>query len=257
MKFLALKQALEKYEKETDVARPVEVSGLGKGQSLPFFGKLGKNNHIPVVGGTILWKPIDRTAAFVISKAPWWAHPPQQSKPVETRDASTNKRNKPTRKNKKSMKDFTGQELVRDGEPRVKTTLVNGQEMFNLHDIAVQVVAEINKSPQELTPLARATFDARTVLDENLVGLGGLMEDFRAKTKAYLDEIRQTRFAVISETASISTGLKDIRQFFHGPTYAEEIKRLTEFVDLCERLQKLQQSGFMEAITDTMLRLSK
>jgi hypothetical protein len=29
-----------------------------------------------VAGGDILWKPVDRAAAMLLVKAPWWEHPP-------------------------------------------------------------------------------------------------------------------------------------------------------------------------------------
>jgi len=35
-----------------------------------------------------------------------------------------------------------------------------------------------------------------------------------------------------------------------------ERKRLSEFVDLCERLKKLKDSGFLDTVADTMIRLA-
>jgi hypothetical protein len=93
-------------------------------------------------------------------------------------------------------------------------------------------------------------------MDSLLQGIGQEMEKFRSDTKHYLEDIRQTRFAVVRETAEMTGPLKEVRQFFLGGEYKEEIARLREFVDLCERLDKLKQSGFLDKVADTMLSLA-
>ena len=72
-----------------------------------------------------------------------------------------------------------------------------------------------------------------------------------------LDDIRSTKFAITLEVSQMAKPLSDIRQFFIGPDYKEQIVRLKEFVDLCERLNKLKDSGFLDNVADTMLRLAK
>jgi len=81
------------------------------------------------------------------------------------------------------------------------------------------------------------------------------MERFRANTGKYLEEIRQTRFSVVRETAEMAAPLKDVRQFFIGADYREQVDRLKEFVSLCERLKALKDSGFLDKVADTMIRL--
>jgi hypothetical protein len=49
--------------------------------------------------------------------------------------------------------------------------------------------------------------------------------------------------------------LKDVRQFFLNENHETEVARLKEFVELCERLQKLKASGFLDTVADTMLKL--
>lgn len=134
--------------------------------------------------------------------------------------------------------------------------MVGGKEMIDQHQLALRIIEEINKMPQQLTPLARAALDAKSVLDENTRGIGGMMEDFHAKLKMWLDDVRVSRMNFVSETNQILTPLKDVRQFFLGRNYAEEITRLREFVELCERLQKLKESGFLDTVADTMIRLA-
>lgn len=132
----------------------------------------------------------------------------------------------------------------------------NGKPLFNAYELYEAVIAEMNKHPDALTPLARAAVDARQVLEQSINGLASLEEDFKSRSKIALEELRQTRFAIVSEVASMASPLKDIRQFFVGPTHELEITRLKEFVDLCERLHRLKESGFLDNIADTILRLS-
>lgn len=74
---------------------------------------------------------------------------------------------------------------------------------------------------------------------------------------AALVEIRNLRMATGSELSILLKLLGDLRTFFHGPTYEEEIARLREFTDLCERLKRLKDCGFLDDVADTMLRLSR
>ena len=127
---------------------------------------------------------------------------------------------------------------------------------MNLDDVHSVIAAEIAKLPKETRPNVKAAEDAREIIHQLMLGLGGDMEQFRANSKIYLDDVRNVRFAFVTETAQMTSQLKDIRQFFLGSDYKDQISRLKEFVDLCERLNNLKQSGFLDTVADTMLRLS-
>lgn len=135
--------------------------------------------------------------------------------------------------------------------------MVNGEPFFKIEEIDNYICDKISKLPVETRPNVLAAQDARKIIRELLDGIGGEMEKFNANTKKYLEDIRQTRFAVVSETATMSKELKDVRQFFLGSDYHDQIGRLREFVDLCERLHKLKESGFLDTVADTMLRLAE
>ena len=141
-------------------------------------------------------------------------------------------------------------------ESGVKIYRINGEDMFKMEDIATMICAEIAKLPKETRPNVKAAEDARRIIDELMQGIGGDMEKFRADTKRYLEDIRKTRFAIVTETSQMTGALKEVRQFFLGGDYKEEINRLKEFVDLCERLQILKESGFLDNVADTMLKLA-
>lgn len=134
---------------------------------------------------------------------------------------------------------------------------VNGQQVFDADEVSALICAEIAKLPRETRPNVKAAEDARQIIHELIEGIGGEMEKFRADNKRYLEDIRSTRFAMVAETSQMTGALKEVRQFFLGGDYKEEIARLREFVDLCERLNALKESGFLDNVADTMLRLAK
>jgi len=239
-----------------------------------------------VAGGEVLWKPVNREAAKLLAKASWIHHPPEpgpiyekkisnpRHAPSPARDEEgdhtgpRSPRAKPKNRKNKPMKGTISETTVQQvgGPPPnqkdyiadsgVRFRMINGVPHASLADLQALLCAEIAKLPKETRPTVQAAEDARKIISELTAGIGGEMEKFRADTKRYLEDIRQTRFAVVTETSQITGPLKEVRQFFLGGDYKEEVARLKEFVDLCERLQKLKESGFLDSVADTMLRLA-
>lgn len=261
-----LRDALKQYEKATAppaaaLPVPAQTNGRPHAPAAPAFYPRGEK----VAGGEVLWSPIDRAAAMLLSRAPWYFHPPA----IQT----TPKTSKPVRKpahRKKKAKTMKGA-LVQDSGPvatgpgandtfiaksGLTIRMVNGQPMFDMNEIHTFIIQEVSKLAPELNPTVKAAKDTRQILDELFHGIGQDMESFRTSTKTHLDEIRQTRFAMVTEAAHMTTALKDVRQFFVGSTYHDEMTRLKEFVGLCERLFELKKSGFLDTVADTMLRLA-
>ncbi len=138
----------------------------------------------------------------------------------------------------------------------IRVIVIGGEEYFKLEDVQLCIAMEIAKMPKETRPNVQAAQDARQAMNELTEGLGGAMEKWRADSKKYVEDLRQTRAYVIGETTTMLNPLKDLRQFFLGSDYKEQISRLREFVELCERLQALKNSGFLDRVADTMLKLA-
>ena len=141
-------------------------------------------------------------------------------------------------------------------EAGIRVSKVNGEIMFNKHDVEDLVIRKIHELPRLTSPQVRAAEDARQIVSELVQGLGAEMERFDAQSKLHCDQIRSKRMTMVTEAAQITNALKEIRQFFLGADYKEEMTRLFEFVDLCERMMRLKESGFIDRIADTMLTLS-
>ena len=78
----------------------------------------------------------------------------------------------------------------------------------------------------------------------------------REAKKELVDITRSMRMTVKGETSETLKRLEEVRAFFLGSEYDEQKKRLNEFCDLCERLRALKEDGFIDAISDTILKLA-
>ena len=152
---------------------------------------------------------------------------------------------------------MSGQLKIADNHANDPIRIVNGVEMVNTDWLNQRVIEEVAESPKHLAPGVKAAREARETMSELLRGIGGEMEQFEASCRDHLNTIRAKRIAVVSEATQISNALKEVRQFFIGADYKAEIERLSEFVALCERMQKLKDSGFLDRMADTMLNLAE
>lgn len=79
--------------------------------------------------------------------------------------------------------------------------------------------------------------------------------EWRKISETMLPECRSFRMAVDGELSKTLKALEDVRIFFLSPDHDKEVARLKEFTDLCERLKALKDSGFLDRVSDTILRL--
>ena len=131
------------------------------------------------------------------------------------------------------------------------------EEMYDMDKVAACFLRHIEqKYPPNVSALARAMVEARGVLDDQMKTIGAAMDEFERVTKSAVQAVRAQRMTTVAECSSVVNAMKDVRQFFLGPDYEREQKRLAEFVDLCERLKRLKDSGFLDTVADTMIRLA-
>jgi hypothetical protein len=218
----------------------------------------------PVVNSPdILWRAIDRTAWLVVQKANW-IHKPDAFRRGQEQENETKKRKEKmsTEKHMAPLEHTNfGEEKVMFGDYELRGTRgANGEMLFRLRDadkiLQGMVEDAVYKAPKESNPLYAKAKDARDALQELFKGIGGDLGEYQEMMSRAIEEIRQQRFAVVSETSLILKPLREIRQFFLGAEYQTELTRLKEFVELCERLNALKESGFLDRVADTMLTLS-
>lgn len=122
--------------------------------------------------------------------------------------------------------------------------------------IANMVIQTANQIPEVMSNITEQAIEAKTALAEACNRIGENMEKLKPMKKDMIDELRGLRMTTTTEVAAMLKPLEDLRKFFLGAEHDKEIARLREFVDLCERLQTLKESGFLDSVADTMLKLS-
>jgi hypothetical protein len=134
------------------------------------------------------------------------------------------------------------------------------EPLFNINvvrrAVAGDAIKQAKTCPTLVSTLAEQTAEAADTLDVAVQRVGKHLETLKPLKKETLDELRGLRMATTTEVAAMLKPLEDLRKFFLGAEHDKEIERLREFVDLCERLEKLKQSGFLDTVADTMLKLS-
>jgi hypothetical protein len=218
----------------------------------------------PVVNSTIKLKPVDKTAALVVSKAPYWAHPPAPPpKFVEPRITAPAVKipglkpaNRKPKKKKKMSREFKNGKEYESGLGLKPVGWEGDEPLYSAEDCEDLLVTLSDELPAKTKDRVKAAKEARQVVYDLVMGLRDDMAKFEADAKLHVEAIRAKRMFMVTETAQIGNALREIRQFFMGSDYKEEQARLKEFVELCERLQALKQSGFLDSIADTMLTLA-
>lgn len=210
-----------------------------------------------VVGGVYRPEPVNKEASMLLAKAPWYFHPPQEDQKFEK---TIPKQEKTTMSTKLPPADYCAagadQECLSIGKVNIFPRKVNGELMYSVDDMAKALIEHCKTVDPDLMKLSSSASDCRKAIDESIKDVGASIREFDRVTKDGMNEVRLKRMSIVSECSNMVNALKDVRQFFLGPDYERETKRLTEFVELCERMKALKDSGFLDTVADTMIRLA-
>jgi len=117
--------------------------------------------------------------------------------------------------------------------------------------------AHLIKKTDQLKPrevqLAEAVKDARKYLDESVNTFRKDWLDWIDESKKALEDMRQFKMAIGSEARQIQATVKDLKATLDSNRDA--FTQSKEVVDCLERLQKLESSGFLSRMNDTLLKL--
>jgi hypothetical protein len=83
-----------------------------------------------------------------------------------------------------------------------------------------------------------------------------IQDEVERRIVDHITKLRTARMTAVAEIALSTQALKDVRRFFMDSDYHEEMRRLRDFADVCERLYKLKQTGVLDAICDSALHLA-
>lgn len=122
--------------------------------------------------------------------------------------------------------------------------------------VSREVIVLATKAPEIMSDVIEKTKEAAETLETVSEGLGRHLEQLKPLKKEVIEELRGLRMTSTTEVSAMLKPLEDLRKFFLGDQHAEEVAKLKEFVELCERLERLKKSGFLDTVADTMLKLA-
>lgn len=96
--------------------------------------------------------------------------------------------------------------------------------------------------------------DAKKALDYAATHIQKDWTDWLNFAEKGVTEFRQSRVAISFELRTILETMTDFRKFLLNADSAEALEKLKEFAAVCQQLQALKQTGFLDAVADTLLR---
>ena len=208
-----------------------------------------------MVNSDVKWKPINKTAALVVSRAPEWARPPVpepvfvEAKQIsQVQPSQTHKPKK--RKEHRTMNVKTTKNPMLDGKYE---EMPDGEYHMELTRGAGKYGQKSVEAAEDLVERAKAATAAMEYIANHF---HESWKESRELLVTSINELRGKRFAVETEVKQMLGAFADIRKFFLDDCHEAEVRRLAEFVGLCERLKALKESGFIDRVADTMLTLS-
>jgi hypothetical protein len=200
-------------------------------------------------GGDPVRTPIDRVAARVIAPAPWWAmppdpkrEPPKKIKPPETK----------TKKQKPKKMD-----TIKTNNPMLDGKYENKSDRQLHTELVAKGIKVFTSNVESAETLVARAKEATAAIEYLATHVKQAWSDCEDELKEAICDMRAKKFALEGETRQILSAFGDVRKFFLDDRHEEQVKRLSEFVTLCERLKGLKESGFLDDVADTMLNLSK
>lgn len=127
------------------------------------------------------------------------------------------------------------------------------QEMYS--EVAEKVVKETKRYRTRDEEIAANLREARAYLESSMNTMRKDWFEWQDVADGAIRELRQFRMALASESKQISEACRDVRGFLMSDAHADEMRRLSEFVALCERLRELKRDGTLGYVVDAILKI--
>lgn len=200
-----------------------------------------------VVGSEdINWKPIDQVAARVVAPAPWYCEPPQPEPKM-----SKNIGKVPVHMSKVPVQ-F---DIAPPGIPRNEQADKAKNEEELTRKIGQKIPVKFAENVEDSERLVERAKEATAAIEYLTTHIKQSWIDFDDWVKKAISLTRQNKIAMDIETRALMADFREIRAFFLDERHLEEVSRLEKFVSLCRELKELKQSGFIDAVADTILKL--
>lgn len=148
------------------------------------------------------------------------------------------------------MQDSYMKGVTREGGGFLKKGFEKPEMLFfmtgGFMEITVEELKIINEQVQE----------SKTILQSLHNEVRAVHDQVEPELIKQVSQIRNARMNIVSETQTMLTMLRDIRKFFLESDYEKEMGRLKEFITLCKELESLKKRGVLDAVSDTIIKLT-
>ena len=122
-------------------------------------------------------------------------------------------------------------------------------------ELGGKLVKEVVKNKSRDEEIAKSVREARAYLESCMTTMRKEWFDWQDTADSSVKELRQFRMTLTSESKQIAEACKDVRGFLMSDAHTEEMRRLQEFVALCERLRDLKKDGTLGYVVDAILKI--
>jgi len=114
----------------------------------------------------------------------------------------------------------------------------------------------MEKDTEAFKQITKDMVEAKEAMQDAANDMCSLQDFMNPKFTDIVRKVRDTRMTVTTELNNALKTMGDVRKFFLESDHKEEMKRLTEFVELGERMKSLILDGTMDAVVDVAIKLA-
>ena len=185
------------------------------------------NKRELIAGGDVLWKPIDKQAAMMLSKS----------------------------NNQINTENIMSKSLIPHNHKYINGICEECKEKEAVK-YGKDIITHSENVVDEAVDFAEQVKTAKKRLYDAVDGFRDDVAQFVDAMPKTLEKVRAWRMTVEREVQMSVRALEDLRKFFLNDQHEKEMARLNEFVRTCERLQALSDNGTLNAVADVMLKLA-
>lgn len=122
-------------------------------------------------------------------------------------------------------------------------------------EIACELVSKTDEGKIRILELEERFKASAKFLDEATDQISTSWLKWLSDSKEYLDSVRAWRMAIENENRVSIQSCKDALDFLGSEEYKEKMKSMRELIELSERLKSLKDSGFLDSLVDTLVKV--
>lgn len=122
-------------------------------------------------------------------------------------------------------------------------------------DVSEAFVSKTEDGKRRIIEAEERFKEAAAFLDGATTQIKASWIEWLRESKSYTEEIRTWRMAMERENKVGLAACKDTLDYLSTPEIVEKLKVLRELIEVSERLKALKESGYLDSVVDTLLKV--